>query len=64
MPFEVANKLKDCDEFSSIPPSSSIDQTDEVTSPMNGELIDIVQQLEEQRHEIFGSAKQKIQKSQ
>ena len=65
MPFEVANKLKDCDELSSIPSSSSfIDQTIDVTSPMNGELIDTVQQLEEQRHEIFGSAKQNTQKSQ
>ena len=61
MPFKVANKLKDCDGLSSIPSSSSsIDKTDEVTSPGNGELIDTVQQLEEQRHEIFGNAKQKF----
>ena len=36
----------------------------EVTSSQDGDLINTVERLEEQRHEIFTSAKEKIKKSQ
>ena len=73
MPFQVAAQLKQYHELNANDSSKDIESENDVeidlgespiTTEMNSELIDTVQQLEKQRQEIFGNAKVKIKKAQ
>ena len=58
LPFQVADKLKHSNLSEST--AKDLNESNEIASSSNGDLIDTVQKLEHQRQEIFDTAKQKI----
>ena len=62
LPFQMADKLKYSNLSESI--ENDCNESSEIASSSNGDLIDMVQKLEHQRQEIFKNAKQKIKTAQ